>query len=112
MIREFVYIIYDQKKSNVNIVVIQINQVKFAHPLVMMISILSGTFSKHDSFFIINLNVFSGSEDSWVYIWKTDPSSNISPASSANNAKLTKKQRHHFDRAYERIRGKTKFLFF
>jgi hypothetical protein len=34
--------IFEQKKLNVNIVVIQINQVKFEEHLVMMIDILSG----------------------------------------------------------------------
>jgi len=51
----------------------------------------------HDDKYII-----SGSEDSWFYIWKTEPGS----ASNLNgtNSKLTRKQRRHFDRAFERIR--------
>jgi hypothetical protein len=42
MILEYVCMIFVRKKSNVNIEVIQINQVKFEHHLVMMINILSG----------------------------------------------------------------------
>ncbi|CAF0902091.1 unnamed protein product [Adineta steineri] len=54
----------------------------------------------HDDRYII-----SGSEDSWFYIWKTEPSNTINTnGNSTANAKLTRKQRRHFDRAFERIR--------
>jgi hypothetical protein len=100
--------IFEQKKSNVNIVVIQINQVKFELHLVMMINISSGKI--HLVFFIIlNYLFFSGSEDSWFYIWRTEPSNHGHTASA--NAKLTRKQRRHFDRAFERIRGRKKIFF-
>ncbi len=57
-----------------------------------------------------NYLFFSGSEDSWFYIWKTEPNNDGNTASI--NSKLTRKQREHFDRAFERIRGKrSKFLF-
>ncbi|CAF1483236.1 unnamed protein product [Adineta steineri] len=46
--------------------------------------------------------IISGSEDSWFYVWRTEPSINGNVTST--NAKLTKKQRRYFDRAYERIR--------
>ncbi|CAF5218722.1 unnamed protein product, partial [Rotaria magnacalcarata] len=46
--------------------------------------------------------IISGSEDSWFYIWRTEPNNNGSD--SPLNAKLTRKQRRYFDRAYERIR--------
>ncbi|CAF0943902.1 unnamed protein product [Rotaria sordida] len=46
--------------------------------------------------------IISGSEDCWFYIWRTEPSSNGND--SLINAKLTRKQRRYFDRAYERIR--------
>ncbi|CAF0839301.1 unnamed protein product, partial [Didymodactylos carnosus] len=51
----------------------------------------------HDDRYII-----SGSEDSWFYIWQTVPVDDV----SINNkySKLSKKQRRHFDRAWERIR--------
>jgi len=52
----------------------------------------------HDDRYII-----SGSEDSWFYIWRTEPNNNENTASSINT-KLTRKQRRHFDRAFERIR--------
>jgi len=51
----------------------------------------------HDDQYII-----SGSEDSWFYIWKTEPSNMTNH--NGTNTKLTKKQRRHFDRAFERIR--------
>lgn len=49
---------------------------------------------------------FSGSEDSWFYIWRTEPTSvGNTNGSNTNDAKLTRKQRRHFDRIFERIRG-------
>ncbi|CAF1455193.1 unnamed protein product [Adineta ricciae] len=60
---------------------------------------IRASFSSDDRYII------SGSEDSWFYIWKTEPSSTINPnGNSSANAKLTRKQRRHFDRAFERIR--------
>lgn len=53
---------------------------------------------------------FSGSEDSWFYIWKTEPSKE--GEDSPLNAKFTKKRRRNFDRAYERIRGRFKNINF
>ncbi|CAF1563152.1 unnamed protein product [Rotaria magnacalcarata] len=54
----------------------------------------------HDDRYII-----SGSEDSWFYIWRTEPSTIINTnGSSTTDAKLTRKQRRHFDRVFERIR--------
>jgi hypothetical protein len=51
----------------------------------------------------------SGSEDSWFYIWRTEP--NSSGNATSISAKLTGRQRRYFDRAFERIRGeKQKFL--
>ena len=55
-------------------------------------------------FSILTLADDSGSEDSWFYIWKTEPS-NMSNT-NGTTTKLTRKQRRHFDRAFERIRGK------
>ncbi|CAF0879556.1 unnamed protein product [Rotaria sp. Silwood1] len=46
--------------------------------------------------------IISGSEDSWFYIWRTKPNSDDSD--SPINAKLTRKQRRYFERAFERIR--------
>ncbi|CAF2557183.1 unnamed protein product [Rotaria sp. Silwood2] len=46
--------------------------------------------------------IISGSEDCWFYIWRTEPSSNGNDSSI--NAKLSRKQRRYFDRAFERIR--------
>ena len=59
---------------------------------------------------LVHIPRFSGSEDSWFYIWKTEPNipgsgDDLSSASPAS-AKLTRKQRRNFDRAFERIRGK------
>ncbi|UJR20818.1 hypothetical protein I4U23_023930 [Adineta vaga] len=51
----------------------------------------------HDDQYII-----SGSEDSWFYIWRTEPDMNGDSISI--NSKLTRKQRRYFDRSYERIR--------
>jgi WD40 repeat protein len=74
---------------------------------------IRGTFSHDDRYiiryiiifssYLISCFVFSGSEDSWFYIWKTEPDSDGHTASFS--AKLTRKQRRYFDRAYERIRG-------
>ena len=95
-----------RKKSNVNIVDIPINPVKFERHLVRTIDISSGML-KFTSLRPLLSALFSGSEDSWFYIWKTEPNSTVNPnGNSSANAKLTRKQRRHFDRAFERIRGK------
>ncbi len=61
-------------------------------------------------FFVLhNYLFFSGSEDSWFYIWRTEPTNHEHTASV--NAKLTRKQRRYFDRAFERIRGRKKNIF-
>ena len=106
MTLEYVYTIFELKKSNVNIVVIRINQVKFEHHLVMMIGISSGIISWLCLFeFFIKYFIHSGSEDTWFYIWKREPRSN---ENISKNTKLTRKQRLYFDRAYERIHGAKK----
>lgn len=98
--------IFVRKKSNANIVDIPINPVKFERHLVRTIDTSSGMFKFTSLGFSLSA-LFSGSEDSWFYIWKTEPSSTINPnGNSSANAKLTRKQRRHFDRAFERIRGK------
>ena len=110
-IREFDCTIFDRKRSNGNIEVIPINRAKFEQRSVTMINTSSGKWPMLDD--LLNIVRFSGSEDSWFYIWKTEPnvpmngivSSSASPAS----AKLTRKQRRNFDRAFERIRGKDHF---
>ncbi|CAF4589775.1 unnamed protein product, partial [Rotaria sp. Silwood1] len=54
----------------------------------------------HDDQYII-----SGSEDSWFYIWKTEPSTMLNTnGTTTTNPKLTRKQRRHYDRVFERIR--------
>ena len=54
----------------------------------------------------------SGSEDSWFYVWRTEPSNttNTSGTSSVSTL-LTRNQRRHFGRAFERIRGEHTSLF-
>ncbi|CAF1510829.1 unnamed protein product [Adineta ricciae] len=51
----------------------------------------------HDDQYII-----SGSEDSWFYIWRTEPNTNDN--NTPINSRLTRRQRRYFHRAYERIR--------
>jgi len=57
---------------------------------------IRASFSSDDQYII------SGSEDSWFYIWRTEPSNMMNM--NGINSKLTRKQRRHFDRAFERIR--------
>lgn len=110
-ILEFGSTIFDRKRSNGNIEATPINRARFEQRSVTTINTLSGEWPMLDD--PLNIVRFSGSEDSWFYIWKTEPnvplngieSSSASPAS----AKLTRKQRRNFDRAFERIRGKDPF---
>lgn len=50
--------------------------------------------------------LYSGSEDSWFYIWRTEPSNTTNTSGTSSvNALLARNQRRYFGRAFERIRG-------
>ena len=94
------------EKSSASTAAIRINRVKSAPRSVTTINTSSGSPSSTAIVTRTSVVFFSGSEDSWFYIWKTEPNNALNHrGASAATSKLTRKQRRHFDRAFERIRG-------